>query len=129
MQTKTLALRLVPSVALGLSLLLEACAARNLTVNISAEDAAQTANRLLESRERGGVSPSRVELFSTSGNPCLTDDNPDPAYASRVGEVKRALVDRRYYLVMYEFPNVVFGSTICVFVDAKDGTLIEYGLF
>ncbi len=110
-------LRRALSAVLGLALILEACATRDPTANIGAEEAVQIANRLLESRRRGGISPSRVDLISTPDNSCLVE------------EVKRALADRRYYLVIYEVPNVVFGSTICVFVDAKGGTVIESGEF
>lgn len=121
-------LRLALRAALALVLLVGACATRSANASIGAIEATQAATRLLESKQVGGISPSRVELFSTPDNPCLMH-NPDPAHASRVGEVRRALADRRYYLVMYDFPNLVFGSTICVFVDETDGTVIEFGQF
>jgi hypothetical protein len=96
---------------------------------ITADEARVIADQRLSPTEFSGAEATFVGFYSNVENRCLDFDNPGPRAEAREEEVKKALQNRRYYLVMYEPPSdTIFGSTICVFVD-ESGDVLDAGLF
>jgi len=94
------------------------------TVRVSAQQAVDIANQKLASSQMDAREPTLVEFYNTPDNACLTHEILDPANQARVQDLRRALVNHRYYLVMYQpQKSAMFASTICVFVDEAGDVL------
>jgi hypothetical protein len=125
----------VPPLAFAAALLLSACTLPpqpgSSTPRINAEQARAIAAQDLASRDARTIvmKPTFVELYETSENRCLPTEIHDAQSQQRIKDFESILTNRRYYLVMYEPTNdVLFGSTICVFVD-DTGHILTRGPF
>ncbi len=93
---------------------------------ITADQAREIAQRLVEQHYRQVPQPSFVGLYDQPENRCLLNQNFQPSVQAEILDKKKTLAGQRYYLVMWEpGADVLFGSTKCVFVDEEDGRVLS----
>lgn len=107
-------------------LLVDSCAAATTTEKITTIQALNIADKLVAAAGHDSVEWSFVQLYDNPENLCLKPLMADPDSVAYIGDMRMILTGRSYYLVMYEpSKEVLFGDTVCIFIDATNGEVLN----